>query len=202
MESVFYQSALLQPPVILGRQLKPFSCFHLLVLSAADSPLIEGGAVGKADLIFLLWVCGMEWETGRAALYAEGAAEEAMAWGKSVGPKWDFEDTLASVTKYLDEYMETPKTWSKGRDGKPSAIPVAFKLAADLLAHYSGFTEAQVWNMPVCMAACYRASVAEENGAEVQSMMQAAIIKRKNAKAPEEHEYWEGVVKRLAGERG
>lgn len=198
MESIFFQSILLQPPTILGRPMCHLSAFHVMVLQSSDSPFLIGGPVAEEDVIFFLWLCGTAYQD-RASLFEEDGIKEASEWGNAVGPEWVFSDVVAEIEHYIDAYTDTPHVWSKPSEGKTrtSGIPGAFKVVADVLSHYPGISEDEAWSMPFCRAACYRASIAEDNGANIRSELQQAIFNRRDAKTPEDHAHWEAEVKRL-----
>jgi len=66
---------------------------------------------------------------------------------------------------YLAAYRESPDYW-QGQDDKFSRIQGPFRVAGTLLTHTS-MSEARVWDMPLSLACCYQACVAEDNGAKL-----------------------------------
>jgi hypothetical protein len=181
MESPFFQAMLVQPPIILNRQLHHFSAFHALLLCQFDNPFLVRNLnkeVTNKDLILLLWVCGTRFQDWQKDYNLDEMIEAAWAWGKEIG-EFDTEEVASELEVYLENYIVFPKIWRKTKSKrKASGIPWPFKIAAAVLSHYPSFSEAQVWNMPICRLACYRAEIAEQGGMEVQSMEERKILDR------------------------
>lgn len=175
MESVFFQSMLVQPPEILGRQLRHFSAWHSLLLTLLDNPFFVGGTPDQGHIIELVWICGTQYESDGQSIFDSGVAKECRKWGKRIG-EFDFDSTYDDVGIYLTDYMAFPKLWSKDIRIRESHIPVPFRVVATVLAGYPSFTESQVWNMPFSRAACFRACIAEDNGMDVVSRTAMKII--------------------------
>jgi ABC-type sugar transport system ATPase subunit len=51
MRDFFFQALMVQPPVICGRRLRPFSLAHEYILKRIGSPYVCGGAVTRADVM-------------------------------------------------------------------------------------------------------------------------------------------------------
>jgi len=175
MDSVFFQSMLVQPPKILGRQLHHFSSYHALLLMLLDNPFFIGGRPTRNDAIELIWICGMEYQDGSQSIFDDRIVKDAFKWGKKTGV-FDTDQVIEDVSIYLADYMAFPRLWSKEIGVRESHVPVPFRIVATVLSGYPSFTEAEVWNMPMIRAACYRACVAEDNGMEVVSASTNNII--------------------------
>jgi len=185
MESTYTRALLTVPPVILGRALQPFSCWHALVLTHFDNPLMTGTTgdegITTGDVIFFLWVCGLTHGEGLAALASDDAITEARAWGGEV-EDWDIDEVCSEVHEYLTDYLDFPKFWEKdGEKGKASGIPWFWKLIGTVVANVNGISATEAWDMPINQLAIYRASVAEDNGSDLLSEREAALIAQANA---------------------
>ena len=67
MQGAFVQALTYSPPVILGRQMLPFSCWHGLLLEAAGSSYLVGGIPTPSDAVYGAWVCSGRFADGIAA---------------------------------------------------------------------------------------------------------------------------------------
>jgi len=176
MDSVFFQSILVRPPVIMGRKLRPFSLFHALVLMQFDSSHLNGQKVTIDELVFSVFVCGLEYPQGVDYIFSIKAIKDCAKWGKKSKKKYDYSESFEEFRQYLLDYMRFPgiyeTTSASGQSlnaPKKSNIPWPFKVAADIMNKYPGFTEKEVWNMPVIKASTYRAHIAEDNGWELEN---------------------------------
>lgn len=169
MDSVFFQAMLVQPAVILGRQLKPFSAWHMLVLLQFDSPLLLDDlqhATPEA-VIFALYVCGLSFgDGGEAIMRPDTFLKDAEAWGRRLEDP-DIAQAAIDFRTYRHNYARLPQLWSQEGKTSQSSIPMPFKMVATVLSRVSGISELAAWDMPLNRLACYRASVAEDNGIDV-----------------------------------
>jgi len=176
MDSVFFQSMLVRPPEILGRQLHHFSAWHTLLLTWLDNAFIEGGEVAEGDITEFVYICGTQYKEGDLGIMDPNVARYAYKWGKEIGT-FDYNEVIAQIDVYLTDYMSFPKFWYREFKTKESHIPVSFRIVATVLSNYSTFSEEEAWNMPMIKAACYRACVAEDNGQELVGPLAKSIFK-------------------------
>lgn len=156
MQGAFVQALTYSPPVILGRQMLPFSCWHGLLLEAAGSPYIVGGIPTTSDVVYGAWVCSGRFTSGIAAdkraLGKWGRRQRRAVWG----------DVLLAFSDYIEAGLAGPQYWRGGNE-KSVKAPYWWHLA--LFAQSKlGFTEAAAWDTPVAKLSCYRACDAEANG--------------------------------------
>jgi len=168
-----YQDAMTTfPPVLLGRQVKDLSAYHCLLLQ--DNPFISGGKINLQDCLELIYICSLSYPTRFDKL----TDKDVKKWGKQnayllqgneecITAKLD--KLIEDIQAYLDSYLQFPRYWTKANgSSKGTGLQWAFKLAASVLASFN-LSESDVWNMPINRLACYRASIAEDLGADVVS---------------------------------
>ena len=177
--TIFGQAVLCRPPVILGRQMRPFSAYHGLALSVLDSPFFASGTASTEDVIVAVWVCGTAWGDGGGLRLDGDGLDAVMDWGRTVG-QFEVATITDALTSYMDDYMTVPRMMAPS-GASSSHVPVYFKLVATFLAHYSGFTEADAWNLPFNRLCCYLAARAEDNGSKLMTDEQKAVLERIDA---------------------
>ncbi|MBU0706703.1 hypothetical protein KJ662_05625, partial [Patescibacteria group bacterium] len=71
MDNAFLRSLFVQPPLLLGRRLKPFSAYHVAALMLFDSPFIRGGRqdITRDDLVLAAFICSHGFRDGPRALF-------------------------------------------------------------------------------------------------------------------------------------
>lgn len=163
----FLAAVFARPPVVLGRQLRPFCCGHAVLLDALESPYIRGGPLAQngSDLIKAVWICSQTYEAARDGLMRppEVIAAEAQQWGASM--KADGLDVRAEherFSAYLEEHTRAPKRWKKG-DEKAAKSPWPLTIAIGLQREL-GWTETRAWNAPLQEALWAFAVISEANG--------------------------------------
>lgn len=158
MQGAFIQALTYRPPTVLGRQLMFFSSWHGLLLEAAASSFIVGGAPGTEDLIFGVWICSHSFADG----YAIAADARAIkAWGKSCN-SLNFAAAMLAFTDYIAASFTLPKYWSDS-SGDGCKAPY-FWHAATFARVKLHLTEQQAWDYPLARTSCHQACIAEING--------------------------------------
>jgi len=156
MQGAFVQALTYSPPVILGRQMLPFSCWHGLLLEAAGSSYLVGGIPTPSDAVYGAWVCSGRFADGIAAdkkaLEKWGRRHRRAAWG----------DVLLAFGDYIEAGLRGPQYWRGGKD-KPVKAPYWWHLALFARSRL-GMTEAEAWDAPVARLSCYRACESESRG--------------------------------------
>jgi len=187
MDNPFLRSLFVQPPVVLGKQLRHFSAYHAAALMLLDSPFMtkDRAKVGSTDLVLAVYVCSHGFEDGPQSLFPSPPLATLEEWGKVTRDE-DLDHELAVFEQYLADYMVLPQVepWEHG--GKESGMPGPFCMVATVLRHMAGLSEAEAWDMPFSRLASYRAAVAEGSGWEVLDDRQVALLKlaeELNAKA-------------------
>ena len=167
MDSVWIKSALVEPLRILGVQLRPFSAWHALILTAFDSPFVCGGEPVIGDLVMALLVCRDGYADKLRHLLAFQRAGLTKA---CYAVRWLFSDwhrAADDFAAYLEAFQAGPGYWPSN-NAKHSRVLPPFKIVTTLLSHMGGLTLAEAWDMPLCLANCFQASIAEDNGMEIQ----------------------------------
>lgn len=158
MQDAYLFAMGLRPPVILGRQLRPFCAAHLMELECADSSLVyDASQITPADLLLAVFICFHAWPFPWQEIAEDTLTENVKAWGELVGPEWDFPGALAQWLDYYRVYMAGPERSHKPDAGGAIRAPVPVKIVSWLLRTIHGMTETRAWNMPICLALAYKA---------------------------------------------
>ena len=162
MQEAFLQSALYRPPVVLGRQIRPFSPFHALALEAVNSPFAHDPVTGVTpdSLIVAVYTCSLSYADGLPALLDTAKIQ---AWGASIG-KWDFAKTKAQFFRHMDDSMLLPVFYHTG-DEEDCRAPVVWHLATSAM-RFLHMTETEAWDCSIAKLVCYRACISEWNGSK------------------------------------
>ena len=173
MNSPFLQSLFVQPQVVMGKQLLPFSAYHAAALSIVDSPLLEKGAgVRLHDLAFAVYICIHDSETGPRTLFPEPDLKGLEKWGRTK-KGFDLHVEIASMEQHLDDYMHLPCLVTDDMDDEcpvnASDIPAPFQAVTTVLQGMGGITRFEAWNMPYSELISYKCGIAEDNGHKVMS---------------------------------
>lgn len=163
MDAKFLSAAYRIPPVVLGRQLKPFCCGHAQSLYALQSPYMLGGDIQREDLIVAIWLCSMDSQTGRQKLLSESnnIIEEGLEWGKEI-ITWDFHNHAQKFDDYLKEYIKSPPMWKKS-EHKEAKSPWPLRIVVILMREFS-MSKDEAENMPLPMALWWIATINDLNG--------------------------------------
>ena len=178
MDLVFFQSILVQPPVILGQRLRPLSAWHILALTAFKNPFIVGGEYGTSAVTQAVWICQTEFETGPSRLMdSRQLYHDCYAWASSLGD-FDIVHAAEELQQYIDDYTNIPKIWKKQKSGGNSAIVLPLRVVATVLQKFPQISEADAWNMPFCRLMAYRACYAEDVGNDLIDDATRKVIQR------------------------
>lgn len=165
--SLYTRAVLLQPPKVAGVRLRPFSLWHAQVLQALDSPLATGKEFQLHDLIEIILVCkDRQRDNLKSYLRFINSKAVRFCWWL----RWLFTDTNQAhneLVTYYNEYTKSPDAWPSGDNSGFSAIDPPFKTATVIAMYMGGVKLSDVWDMPYCLAMCYRASIMEENGVDI-----------------------------------
>jgi len=175
----FLKSLFLQPPTVLGRQLKPFSAFHLAALTIINNPYAVGGKVEDNDLITAVHVCSHTFTDGWKVLNPDAEALEAIG-------EWGAENSNASISEahkvlseYLTEALDVPEVWTDS-NSQQSDIPLSFCVVATVIGSMPSISRVEAWDMAFAELIGYRCAIAEQNGMEIVSARQRTLIEFKN----------------------
>ena len=166
MSDVWHKAALVEPPRILGVRLRPFSCWHALCLDAFDSPYIQGGEPTTGTLLLALMVCvDRRRDRLRSLKLFNASPVRRWLWAARC---LMFNEQAAQVAfeQYVSEFTDSPAVWAP-KGGKSSKASVPYSVVVTIAGHLSSIDLDQAWDMPMGEALCYRACVAEENGANL-----------------------------------
>ena len=199
MDLVFFQSVLVQPPVILGQRLRPLSAWHILALSAFQNPFIVGGEYGASHVAQAIWICKTEFGTGaRRLMDSRELYHECFVFAQSLGD-FDVAGAAESLQQYIEDYTTSPKIWQKANAGT-SAILMPLRVVATVMQHFQQITEADAWNMPFCRLMAYRACWAEDVGSDLVDEATRKVLDRIRALGLQESD--EVITGQTAGAGG
>lgn len=154
MQPVWIQSLLYQPPTVLGKQLKPFSALHFLILNFYASPFLHGkGRISTDDLILAVIVCASDFASRHDLLNIDN--KQIKKWGRE-HRKTDLLEAVATFEEYLQESMVIPEKWQSVQDGGGTIkTNTSYALVMFAMGRL-GMTEAQAWDVPLARLVCYR----------------------------------------------
>lgn len=164
MDSTFLSSVFSIPPIVLGRQLKPFCCGHAVVLTGLNSPYLIGGKISANELFIAVFICSKSYEEIKKLLTSgeEVYLESYRQWIREELDFFSLADSDAIFQEYLIEHLKAPDRWQK-KDAKHSKAPWPLTIATGLMRELK-FSEDEAWNMPMQQAFWYFAAVAEAEG--------------------------------------
>lgn len=144
-----FEQALIPPAVrIAGRNLRPFSLGHAMILRRFDSPFMRGRRPRAGDLAFALDICSKTFEQGIEALHSR---RSKWRW-KWLGYRCLFreDDKMLAFIGYLTNGMRYPKCWENA-DGKAKKSP-PLQIARIINMGQIGKSESQTMNCPYHLA--------------------------------------------------
>lgn len=171
----FLKSIFLQPPVVCGKQLRPFSAFHACTLMLFDSPFMseEPGEIKEVDLFFAVWVCSLSIKE-KDKLFPEPDLQAIVAWVSE--EKISLKEELAAFNQYLLDYWSFPEVWQGQGATKESGIPWPYFIVSSVLSGIQGLSEETIWDAALSKLVCYKAALDEQNGADIVSDKQKEMI--------------------------
>ena len=157
---------LAEPPVVLGRRLKPFSLWHALQLEHLENPYWVGGArPSRADLVVAVCICTTQFKLDGPQYHPAELAKKCFKWGRRHRGTWrdaaKWAEEEDKFVDYLEEFTEITPRWSAG--GESLRVPASFGAAVILFEHCN-FTEERAWNMGFGLAMAYVAASGAVHG--------------------------------------
>ena len=169
----WFQSVMLCPPRILGRQLRPLSLGHVYILRKLDNPyiVVQGRKTTQAFLAALM-ICGQTMQQNRdwLASMETGWGQRKLKWWAWWINHWRQWFVVASLNfeQYLSDYTETPEHWEEvGDSGNPThkglRAPWEFHVHRILCQVYHMHPD-EAWDCSLNLARAYFDCWAESNG--------------------------------------
>ena len=159
----YYDSFLLDPPVIMGLQMLPLTLGHTVLLESIDCPFYTATKkeVTNQDLIISAIICSKPWQEVKKMITSkdESLINDALEWGKNADCNWA--EASRMFTQYLIDYIQGPEYWKTSGENKKLSWQ---HVVAWCLQHYGGYTKEQAWNEPVCDALWNYAAIGMING--------------------------------------
>lgn len=186
----FYADAFFcQPPVVLGRRLRPYSLGHSFTLDAIQSPFAVGGPVNAFELIGAVLICSMPFAEIVDKINADSLLKDAEAFGKTLDMDALYAEELAKFHDYLTTYDKAAPAISKPSAAGPLPLPWQIVVAWALMDR---LPEREVWDMPLTRAMAYHAAWRYEHGddtlmcEENYNLMKFVVAQRKQLEQQEQ----------------
>jgi hypothetical protein len=179
-KDIFFKAIFLRPPLICGKQLRPFSLAHEYFLEYVQNPYLVGGKTSKEKLLEAILVCSMTYSE-IAEYICKPKVLNVAIWAL----RWRMHNLKVageSFLVYLDDYFDTPEHWIKeNSSGEGYASPWQYHIVRILCDKYN-CTLDDAWNMPVNLARCYYDVHCESGGDEsiISDHQQSLIEEGKN----------------------
>lgn len=175
MDSLFFKSVLMQPPRIMGVKLRPFSCYHALVMMQFDSPFLMDGSVDAGDIAAALCIMSEGYDDDlRRLMRLENSFIYRSYWFVKLFfcSRKTLERVTAEIRAHIRGYSDVPELrsgWAdKSSKSDASGVPWPFRVAATVWKNFK-CSESAAWDMALSKAACFRACHAEDCGMTVKS---------------------------------
>jgi len=162
----FLQSFIHSKYYLFGRELKPFCLRHLLLLVAADSPLIHGGDVQLEDLRVAVLICS----TGSNDEFFDAGRFKSLYWRiwKHFTKYADVRRTLATFNQYIYDFKPAFPFWESIETSPEERVPGCFVDAAKLLGCCS---PTEIMNMPLGELRAWVLALNEAQGTPNENLM-------------------------------
>lgn len=178
MLTEFQQAVLAEPPILLKRQLLPFSIGHYFLLDALNSPFIESGQVTLADCLLLIGVCSRNFMDAVAFVQSlsDPTTKQLFAsWGTDCGVV-NVAELAKTIELYLKHFGSAPDFWEED-DSKPARLPLCLVLTTALMGKLH-FNHDAAWNFPLGQAIWYAVATAEDAGERVVTDDEASLLEK------------------------
>jgi hypothetical protein len=131
---------------LLGRRLRPFSLWHVLLLQALDSPFIKGGSISLFDLKTAIGICSLRYRNSKIK-------RPWFPFKVGVGA---LRQEVARFVEYVEDYLSKPEytviPWDTKHTG-PAPVPVTppphIIATAFNVAHGARITIGEAWDLPI-----------------------------------------------------
>ena len=109
MHAAFLEAAAPEPFRVLGRNLKPFTIGHQLLLERFESGYAVGSTVSPSwdDFIFSVWTCSQSYADVLKALASRVTLVRVYLWSKRCG-KFDVREAQQFFNQYLEANTSEP----------------------------------------------------------------------------------------------
>ena len=140
----------LPEPVILGRNLKPYTVGHDLILHALESGFAIGteNAPTFDDLIVSTYLCSFHFDEAKGrVLDGELMRKELEEWGREVG-EFDACEPTSQLIAYIKAYTDAPEFWIEDKPTtKRCGAPLSQILKVSMMRDFH-MTEHAALHMP------------------------------------------------------
>ena len=168
MIDVFSNALFSNPPIVLGRRLRPYSLAHNFALKTIRSPIISGEDWTRSDLLTACWICRMDLDEIRSKVFAdEPDQSEVAAWSSLLfdEPDETWDEGYKCFVDYVSAYCEVPDRLRSGDDKSikhPWEFFIAVRLAGVKVVNHID----DAWNMACNLAHSYHSAWSETQGDE------------------------------------
>lgn len=145
----------------LGLKLKPFSLWHLFLLTSGDSPFLEGRAVVSwADFRWAVAICRSTYPNVNWPSFKELLKSLFKCPYPNLGQE------LLNFNTYILDHYSAPLVWKK-EEAKTTQNDILVGISQAVLALVqNGFSHEDAWNMPAGQAYWYFVFIQKSRGAE------------------------------------
>jgi hypothetical protein len=154
---------MVQPPVVMGRRLQPFSLIHSLTLEHFDSPFLKQDKTPtRADTILAALICSKTWAELQSFFF-NNLTTSRLRLPAIFSHCYRWQKSAEKLAAYFTVYLEMPERY--WRNDKDDCLKSPWQYAVvRILCNVYHFTEEQAWNMPVNRAQCYADVHGEASG--------------------------------------
>ena len=163
MTDAFFQAAFCQPPKVAGRQLRPFSLSHVVLLNGMGSGFLDCEKARRSDFLAAVLICSRTHKQNAKALFGGRQGFIRLVLWSLLWPNSRLVKERAVFKTYLADYTTMPEHWDDGTQGAGFRCPWTFHFAMNLTSHF-GHTMDEAWNAPVGLARCLYDVWAETQG--------------------------------------
>lgn len=165
MDDRFLHGLIGSPTKVCHYRLKAFTSWHLLLLSAVKSPIIETDKDCTIDdLLVCLKVIQSQWPEVPELKPTLRDKWWAFRMKHGMVARYEFD----KFSEWLKVQLSFPEFWEKEGDDTSvdtSNMPTLLSLIAGIICN-STISLQQAWNMRLAEARWYQAAIAQNNGAE------------------------------------
>jgi hypothetical protein len=165
----WFQAFFIEPPMMCGTRLLPFSVAHDYLLIHFDNPYAEADSAGTPEkLLEAVSICSRTWEQNRSGYMGTDQARflrDIFRFSRRWGRRMNFAVADDSLRTYIADYRFVPEHEDHTPTENPVRIaaPLHWHLVRCLCTEY-GRTVSQAWNTAYNEAKCLWDVWAESKG--------------------------------------
>ena len=168
MIAAFQQAALPEPFKVLGKNLKPYTLGHDILLGVFESGFCRDIKTPPTyeDLIISTWVCShLTYGSVCEQLHGRAIRAKLKLWGWRCG-NFDLAEAYIHFSNYVNAHTQEPDYWVEqagGRNSAPSGMPFSQFLKVTMMREF-GMKEHEALDTPYAQANANYLTILESNG--------------------------------------